>query len=351
MQICGKSVDLEEIKTAQAELEALMSDPALLSQMEAKIAEMSTKLNDFKPEIPELPNLQQALSDLGSITNSAEMQTALKQLKQDFGGVVDNLNELIEKVNPKINELLNSLPDASTLVAIADGSLVGEALTNALQEVAIAEAKLARQLAVGGLPTVDSTTICNEVPNIEVQTVTETVTVTNPTTQVVTTTQVETKKKVELPAEPIVPKAVPVVSAEKPPQTETDLNARNTAKVKLSKAQKEAVYDYTSDTILNGRSRADLSAEEKASAKRVVRAHVFWYYTEVARIIGIADPIVNRTKLRPARYHLTLEDAEQLVPVGNRKDLLNLTKTKYDAEAISTTFSFEDAIGFRYEST
>lgn len=344
MQICGKSVDLEEIKTAQAELEALMSDPALLSQMEAKIAEMNAKLNDFKPEIPELPNLQQALSDLGSKTNSTEMQEALKQLKQDFGGVVDNLNELIEKVNPRINELLNSLPDASTLVAIADGSLVGEALTNALQEVAIAEAKLAQQLAVGGLPTVDSTTICNEVPNIEVQTVTESVTVAG------VTTQVETKKKVELPKEPIVPKAVPVVSAEKPPQTETDLNARNTATVKLSKAQKEAVYDYTSDTILNGRSRADLSAEERASFKRIVRAHVFWYYTEVARIIGIVDPIVNRTKLRPARYHLTLEDAEQLVPSSNRKDLLNLTKTKYEAEAISSTFSFEDAIGFRYSS-
>ena len=120
MQICGKEVNLEEIKTAQAELEALMSDPTLLDDMEAKLAEMNTKLNNFKPEIPRLPNLQQALSDLGSITDSSQFQSALKQIKSDFGNVVENLNELINKVNPKINELLNELPDSATLLAVAE---------------------------------------------------------------------------------------------------------------------------------------------------------------------------------------------------------------------------------------
>ena len=337
MQICGKSVDLEEIKTAQAELEALMSDPALLSQMEAKLAEMNTKLNNFKPEIPRLPNLQQALSDLGSITDSSEFQSALKQIKSDFGNVVDNLNELINKVNPKINELLNELPDSATLLAVADGSLVGEALTKAVADIAVAEARLAQKLAIGGFPTVDSTTICNEVPNIEVETV--------------TVAGVQTQQKVELPEEPVIPKTIPVKSEPKPVQGEAEINARNTAEVKLTKSQKQAVYDYTSDTILNGRSRADLSQEEKASFKRIVRAHVFWYYTEIARIVGIADPIVNRTKLRPSRYHLTLEDAQSLVPESKRKDLLNLTKTKYETESISTTIPFNDAVNVRYSSS
>jgi len=337
MQICGKEVNLEEIKTAQAELEALMSDPTLLDDMEAKIAEMETKLNNFKPEIPELPNLQQALSDLGSITDSEEYQEAIKQIKSDFGNVVDDLNELINKVNPKINELLNELPDPATLLAVADGSLVGDALTKALADIAVAEARLAQKLAIGGFPTVDSTTICNEVPNIEVETV--------------TVAGVQTQQKVELPEEPVIPKAVPVKSEPKPVQGEAEINARNTAEVKLTKSQKQAVYDYTSDTILNGRSRSDLSQEEKASFKRIVRAHVFWYYTEIARIVGIADPIVNRTKLRPSRYHLTLEDAQSLVPESKRKDLLNLTKTKYETESISTTIPFNDAVNIRYSST
>lgn len=337
MQICGKEVNLEEVKTAQAELEALMSDPTLLDDMEAKLAEMNTKLNNFKPEIPRLPNLQQALSDLGSITDSSEFQSALKQIKSDFGNVVDDLNELINKVNPKINELLNELPDSATLLAVADGSLVGEALTKALADIAVAEARLAQKLAIEGFPTVDSTTICNEVSNIEVETV--------------TVAGVQTQQKIELPEEPVIPKTIPVKSEPKPVQGEAEINARNTAEVKLTKSQKQAVYDYTSDTILNGRSRADLSQEEKASFKRIVRAHVFWYYIEIAKIVGIADPIVNRTKLRPSRYHLTLEDAQSLVPESKRKDLLNLTKTKYETESISTTIPFNDAVNIRYSKT
>lgn len=353
MQICGKSVDLEEIKTAQAELEALMSDPATLSQMEAKTAELTTKLNNFKPEIPALPNLQQALSDLGSKTNSTEMQAALKQLKQDFGTVVDNLDELIEKVNPKINELLNTLPDASTLVAVADGSLVGEALTNALQKIATAEAKLARQLAVGGLPTVDDTTICNEVPNIEVQTVTESVTVAD------VTTQVETKKKVELPAEPIVPKAVPVASTPKPVQTQVTIDTQRSSVKALMSSQKAAIRQKREELTKrfyppNGDFRAvkERSETEFTTAQRNFRkhtlAHVWWYQFEVLKALGESD-IEKRSRLYPASFRLSVEEAQSLVAESNRKDLYNSIKTLYETSQISLVVKFEDALANHYK--
>lgn len=353
MQICGKSVDLEEIKTAQAELEALMSDPALIADMEAKVAEINTKLNDFKPEIPELPNLQQALSDLGSITDSEEYQAAVKQLKQDFGTVVDNLNEIIEEVNPRINELLNDLPDSETLLAVADGSLVGEALTKALQEIAVAEAKLAQKLSIQGLPTVDSTVVCNQVPNIDVETITETVTVAG------VSRQVETKRKVELPKEPIVPKAVPVKSEPKPVQKTAAIDTVDSSRKALLSAQGEAINViraqitrkyYPPDGDWRS-AKASLSEAEYQEKVVLVReetlAYVFWYQYELLKILGETD-INQRGRLYPAAFKVTLEKAQSLIPESKRLDLFNEVKRLYNTANISEIVKFENAVPNHY---
>lgn len=344
MQICGKEVNLEEIKTAQAELEALMSDPTLLDDMEAKIAEMETKLNNFKPEIPRLPNLQQALSDLGSITDSSEFQSALKQIKSDFGNVVDNLNELINKVNPKINELLNELPDSATLLAVADGSLVGEALTKALADIAVAEARLAQKLAIGGFPTVDSTTICNEVPNIEVETV--------------TVAGVQTQQKVELPEEPVIPKTIPVKSEPKPVQTNATIDTTRSSVKALLSSQKSAINEKRGQLTkrffppdgdwktVKERSQTEFTTAQ-GNVRKAALAHVWWYQFEVLKVLGESD-IEKRNRLYPAAFKLTLEEAQSLVPEGNRTDLYREIKRLYETSQISIIVKFEDALKNHY---
>lgn len=366
MQICGQEVNIEDLKTKTAELQTLMSDPEVLSSMESKIAEMNEKLNSFKPEIPEVPSLQEALSELNAELSSPEFAAKLKKIKSDFGEAVDDLPEILNKVNPKLNEFLNTLPDSKDLSAVLDGSLTGEALTKATAAIAEAELKLQQKLAREGKPTVSANTVCAVCPNIEVET--KTIEVKEIRTKIVrgipiqetVTVQKEVKQKVELPAEPVIPKEVPVKSEPKPPMSNSAgvIDPVSTSRNALASAVKAAIDEKGTELTKrfippNGDWKAlkesDPSAYQVAATKisKYRYAHLFWYQIEVLKVLGETD-VTKRNRLQAgngrARWPVTLEEASNLIPEGERRDLYNIVKRYYDTAVISEIVSFEEGL-------
>jgi hypothetical protein len=366
MQICGQEVNIEEIKDKTAELQSLMSDPEVLASIESKVAEMNEKLNSFKPEIPEVPSLQEALSELNAELSSPEFAAKLKKIKSDFGEVVDDLPEILNRVNPKLNEFLNELPDSKDLTAVLDGSLIGEALLKAQAAIFEAELKLQQKLARQGKPTVDAATVCAQCPNIEVETKTiqveeiRTRIIRGIPTQETVTVQKEVKQKVELPAEPVIPKTIPVKSEPKPPMSnsagviDSVSTSRNALASALKAASDEKGTQLTKEYIppdgdWKALKQSDPNAYQVAATKisKLRYAHLFWYQIEVLKLLGEND-VEKKNRLQAgngrARWPVTLEEAQNLIPESGRKEFYNIVKRYYDTALISEIVSFEDGI-------
>lgn len=346
MQICGQEVNIEEIKGKAAELQSLMSDPEVLASIESKVAEMNEKLNSFKPEIPEVPSLQEALSELNAELSSAEFAEKLKKVKSDFGEAVDDLPEILNKINPRLNGLLNELPDSKDLTAVLDGSLIGEALIKAQASIAEAELKLQQKLTLQGKPVINTATICAQCPNIEVET--KTIEVEEIRTKIIrgipiketVTVQKEVKQKVELPAEPVIPKTVPVKSEPKPVQKTVEVNSTVKSFTVLRRAQEQALKDYR-ETL-----------KDPETARSLTYAQLFWYYIEIAKILGVtgsdAEILKKATErnMKPARFSKTLEEAKSLIRESDRKTIINSTRNIYtvSASGVNVKESFEQAV-------
>jgi len=364
MQICGQEVNIEDLKAKTAELQALMSDPEVLSAIESKVAEMNEKLNDFKPEIPEIPNLQEKLAELNAELSSSEFAAKLKQIKIDFGEAVDNLPEILNKVNSKLNEFLDELPTAEDLAKLTDGTLVGEALAKFSAAVAEAELKIQRKLATQGNPIISANTICREVPNIEVEIkqidVQEirTQIINGEPTQTTVTVQKEVKQKVELPPEPVIPKEVPVKSEPKPVQTNATIDTTSSSVKALISSQQSAIQEKRGQLTkrffppdgdwqtVKERSQTEFTTAQ-GNVRKASLAHVWWYQFEVLKVLGESD-IEKRNRLYPAAFKLTLEEAQSLVPEGNRTDLYKEIKKLYETSQISIVVKFEDALKNHY---
>lgn len=352
MQICGQEVNIEDLKTKTAELQALMSDPEVLSSIESKVAEMNEKLNSFKPEIPEVPSLQEALSELNAELSSSQFAAKLKKIKSDFGEVVDDLPEILNKVNSKLNEFLDDLPDSKDLTAVLDGSLIGEALAKASAAIAEAELKLQQKLARQGKPTIDTTKICKDVPNIEVETKTiqveeiRTRIIRGIPTQETVTVQKEVKQKVELPAEPVIPKTVPVKSEPKPvqktstvdPVIEADKHLLRVSAAGLKAVRQIRLKEFQSDEKLY---------------RQKTQAYVFFYYIEVAKQLGVAGTTnkeiqANAIKRRMrAKWGLDVELAESLVPEEDRDYLYRITGTLYEGQPTKSGVFIVDQVSYK----
>ena len=356
MQICGQEVNIEDLKQKTSELEKLMNDPAVLSSIEAKVAEANEKIAAFKPEIPEVPNIQEALSKLDDTLSSQEFAAQLKKIKQDFGGVVEDLPDILNKANSKINAFLDDLPSVDDLTKLTDGSVVGIDLLNLTAKVAQAELKLEEKLARVGRPTVDPTVICDQVPNIEVDTKTIDVqelqtkfvggapvldTITGDPVKELVTVQKVVKEKVQLPKEPVIPKEIPIKSLAKPLQKLRDIDPNVESKKVYRRAVKDAVKQYKRDT-------AKKTDGDKKKAKKIVFAQLLFFYLETGRVFGysgtdqeVYDEMMFRD-FRPRRMLITVEEASTLIPPSDRKIVFKAAKTAYELDAISETDSWEE---------
>jgi DNA repair exonuclease SbcCD ATPase subunit len=353
MQICGQDVNIENLKAKTEELGKLMEDPDVLGAIEGKVNEALAELESFEPEeVPKLPNLQEALAELNDKLSSEEFAEKLQKIKADFGEAVDDLDEILEKVNPKINEFLAELPDAKDIAEfnkkLAEGiGGIGGALDEGFQKLGakIAEAnlKLQQKLEAQGTPTIDSEAICKDVPNIDVEI--QKVDVKEVKTEIINgvetkkevTVVKEVPKKVVLPPEPVIPKELPVKSEPKPVQEAPITDKRITAKKAFLFARTDALNSI----------RADLKKTE--TDRNVLRsktyAHVFWFNVEISKIFGLG--IEERTRLVPAKFR-SLEQAEQYVPESERTKLFNMTKKLYAGDPIAKDISFEDAVKRTY---
>ena len=359
MQICGQEVNIETLKGKALELGALMEDPEVLAAIQAKVDEANAELAAFKPEIPEVPSLQDALAELNAELSSEEFAEKLKAIKEDFGEAVEDLDEILDKANSKINEFLSELPSSEDLAKLTDGSLVGEALAKFSAELALAEAKVRKKLAIEGKPTVDPAVVCRDVPNIEVKVkeidvqevkqkiingdpqvdgdgkpVTETVTV-----------KKQVKTRVDLPEEPKVPKEVPVPPEPKPVQRTRTVDPTTEARRILGKVQNPSIKSIREEIVGDGQIDRQLLRQK-------TYAHVGFYYIERAKIMGITGSdkeIIAKAYergLQPFKIRLDQELLFSVIPEGDRKKLFNKIKEAYESntDAIATKVSFEDAV-------
>ena len=355
MQICGQDINIESLKAKADELGKLMEDPEVLSAIEGKVNEALAELESFEPEeIPKLPNLQEALAELNEKLSSEEFAEKLQKIKADFGEAVEDLDEILEKVNPKINEFLAELPDAKDIAEFnkkLEESLgkVGSALDEGFQKLGakIAEAnlKLQQKLEAQGTPTIDTEAICKDVPNIDVEI--QKIDVKEIKTEIINgvetkkevTVVKEVPKKVVLPPEPVIPKEVPVKSEPKPVQKAPVTDKRITAKKAFLLARKNGLNSLRVDL------KKELPDPPTNEARGLLRtktyAHVTWFNVEIIKIFGLG--FEERTRLVPAKFK-SLEDAQKYVPEGERTKLFNLTKKIYEGETIAKDIDFEEAV-------
>jgi hypothetical protein len=350
MQICGQEVNIETLKAKTLELGALMEDPEVLAAIQAKVDEAVAEFEALKPEIPEIPSLQDALAKLNEELSSEEFAAELKKIKEDFGEAVEDLDEILDKANSKINEFLAELPSSEDLAKLTDGSLVGEALAKFSADLALAEAKLRRDLEIKGLPTVDTATICQDVPNLEVkikeidvQEVRQKIINGEPqvdgdgepVTEVVTVKK-EVKTRVDLPEEPKVPKEVPADPVPKPVQKAVTVDPTIAASKVFRSSQKNALNAI----------RKDLTGE----VRQKTLAHLAWYYVEIAKVMGISGSDKEiiaeavKRKLQPFSIRLSEELMFSVIPAGDRKQVYNKAKELYELDSIATSVSWEDAV-------
>lgn len=354
MQICGQEVNIETLKGKALELGALMEDPEVLSAIQAKVDEANAELAAFKPEIPEVPSLQDALAELNAELSSEEFANKLKAIKEDFGEAVEDLDEILDKANSKINEFLAELPSAEDLSKLTDGTLVGEALAKFSADLAIAEAKLKRDLELKGLPTVDPAVVCQDVPNLEVklkeidvQEVRNKIINGTPVIDGATgapvketvTVKKQVKTRIDLPEEPKVPKEIPADPIEKPVQKAVTVDPTIAASKVFRRVQKDALNSI----------RSELTGDSQEQRKKTF-AHLAWYYVEIAKVMGISGSdkeIIAKAikrKLQPFSIRLSEELMFSVIPTGDRKKVYNKAKELYELDSISTTVSWEDAV-------
>ena len=184
---CGTDTSLEDIKAAQEELNSIASGGAnALAAINSKVSEIGNKLNSFKPEVEESPNLQKEMAKL----QSADPITAsgiIQGIKETFGPLVDNINELIDEVAPGLSEASDKVSENPF-----DLSALNELLS--LKPSASA--------------------VCSTVKNIEVKTLPD-----------------GTQTTAEKPAPPAVPQTVPEPEPIKQPQTLREQNEEAMARV------------------------------------------------------------------------------------------------------------------------
>ena len=114
--ICGKPEALDAIKTAQKELNELLAQGKDgLAAMDAKMATLQSKLNEFKPTLPAVDSLQQALLGLSGVTDAASLAAQLAALKVKFGSAVPNFDSLMSSLG------LSSFPPSINLANICAG--------------------------------------------------------------------------------------------------------------------------------------------------------------------------------------------------------------------------------------
>lgn len=360
MQICGQEVNIESLKGKALELGALMEDPEVLSAIQAKVDEANAELAAFKPEIPEVPSLQDALAELNAELSSEEFANKLKAIKEDFGEAVEDLDEILDKANSKINEFLEELPSSEDLAKLTDGSLVGEALAKFSAELALAEAKVRKKLAIEGKPTVDSAVVCKDVPNIEVKV--KEIDVQEVRNKIINGTPVidgatgapvketvtvkkQVKTRVDLPEEPKVPKEVPVPPEPKPVQRTRTVDPTTEARRILGKVQNPSIKSIREEIVGDGQI-------DRLLLRQKTYAHVGFYYIERAKIMGITGSdkeIIAKAYergLQPFKIRLDQELLFSVIPEGDRKKLFNKIKEAYESntDAIATKVSFEDAV-------
>jgi len=304
---CGTDTSLEDIKAAQEELNSIVSGGAnALAAINSKVSEIGDKLNSFKPEVKEDPNLQKEMAKL----QGADPITAggiIQGIKQTFGPLVDNINELIDEVSPGLSEasdkVSNNPFDLSALTELASLSP-------------------------------SSADVCSKVKNIEVKTLPD-----------------GTQTTVEKPAPPAVPQTVPLVEPYKEPQTLATKNNFSAALLAFQSAQ-----NWARDKLLNEMEQRGFppqisELEHKKNGNRMFSYYTF-IYIKYAEIVGLdPDPTLWPRRITPWVEVKYAGKPEYIGDDPFDENYIYNEEYAYFQAANNTTFTYEEVVQRLYDDT
>jgi hypothetical protein len=160
------------------------------------------------------------------------------------------------------------------------------------------------------------------------------------------TVQKEVKQKVELPAEPVIPKTIPVKSEPKPVQTTRTVDPAIEADKHLARVGAAAVKALREVRLKSFQSDGQLYRQK-------TQAYVFFYYLEVAKQLGVAGTTNKeiqanaiKRKMR-AKWGLNVELAESLVPESDRDFLYRLIGTLYEGQPTKSGVFIVDQVSYK----
>jgi len=209
MGICSKKdADIAFITEGKDKLKSLMNGGiAALNDMESAQKDLKEGFDSLiekaSAELPEALNLQKELLSLTTVNNPGEFAKIISEIKSNFGEAVGDLDEQLSKISPSM------------------GGGISDLLS-------------------GGIPSISFSSICENLPDIEVKEQE----ITDPTTG---KTEIKKVKDV-IPEEPIVPKEVPEASEPAPSTDTTEIEAYDNAFM-VYMAAKGTVEDRIKKTL------------------------------------------------------------------------------------------------------
>jgi hypothetical protein len=323
---CSVDTKLTDIKGAQDELTALLGPGAkdALASITAKANEIGEKLNDFKPEVEENPNLQKKLQELNGKSPNEALEL-VTEIQNEFGPVVEDLQEILNEVSPDLQSIVS---DIQGLFSSSGGTGTIADITSG-GDLASLISKVSKVTAI------DTATICEKCSNIEIKTLED-----------------GTKVSQEAPTPPQVPQTVPVTEPTKPPQSFKEQNERKWAEVLWLESQ-----NATRQTLLNVYKQRpkppEISDIEFAKQSNRFWANYTFLYTAYGNLITpTVTPAggLNDWPWRETWAPLNIATDPKYVgePPINQTILINLHERLYN-ENNTTEYSFAEATQFWYD--
>ena len=327
---CGIDTGLESIKASQGQLEDLLGPGAkdALSSINAKAAEIGSKLNSFKPTIPETPNLQKKLQELSG-ASPIEALSKMTEIQNEFGPLVDDLKDILNEVSPDLQSIT-------------------EDIQNVLGEEGGSFASLQSNLSVGdfgsllskasSLTSIDAADICSKCKNIEIKTLPD-----------------GTKSAKELPQPPAVPQKVPETEPVKPPQSFREQNERKQAEIYWLQAQNSARQTLL-DVFKKKGKPPEITDLEFTKQSNRFWSNYYFLYTAYGNSI---EPTVSgtggglndwpwRETWAPKRIAEDPNYVGDPIPIADA--LYNIHKIRYD-RSNTTQYTFVQATQFWYDKS
>lgn len=324
---CGVDTSIEAIKSAKGDLNQLFGPGASdkFAEIEAKAADLGTKLEAKMPKIEQNPSLQKALQKLNGASPLSAL-TTMTEIQSDFGPLVSDLQDILGEVSPDLQSIAG---DVEGLLGSGGGSIgdLQKSLSGGDFSSLLSKAS--------SLTKIDTSTICNNCKNLEIKTLPD-----------------GTKRSVELPDPPKVPELPIETESYKEPQSLTQVNDMSAALLAFQDAQNWARSKLLNEFKERG-FPPDISETEHRKNGNRYFSHYTYIYIKYAEIVGLdPDPTLWPRRVDPwVELKYTTDTNYIGEPQLENPNYIYDEEYAYFQQANNTTKSYEDVVKFQYENT